>query len=205
MNKNTVAILAFISGAAVGVAASWKFFKTKYEQIAQEEIDSVKEVFSERVEEMKEASLNSDNEDAEDEEEDDSEISKPLNSKPDLFEYASKIEEEGYANYNRIKREKGAKKMKKPYVISPDEFDEKPDYDVVSLTYYADGVLADDEDHIIEDVEGTVGVESLSHFGEYEDDSVFVRNEAEKIDYEILRDMRKYFEIVRDKNYPMEG
>ena len=37
-----------------------------------------------------------------------------------------------------------------------------------------------------------VGMESLTHFGEYEDDSVFVRNDRLKCDYEILMDERTY-------------
>ena len=39
-------VLIFAVGAAIGSAATWYFVKTKYERIAQEEIDSVKEEFS---------------------------------------------------------------------------------------------------------------------------------------------------------------
>ena len=63
------------------------------------------------------------------------------------------------------------------------------------MTDYADGVLTDDWDHPIEDVEGLVGVESLTHFGEYEEDSVYVRNDRYKTDYEILKDLRNFSEI----------
>ena len=44
-------VLIFTAGVAIGVAASWKFFENKYKKIAQEEIDSVKEVFSRREKE----------------------------------------------------------------------------------------------------------------------------------------------------------
>ena len=81
-----------------------------------------------------------------------------------------------------------------PYVISPDEFSENEDYETESLTYYSDGILADDRDNII-DIDMVVGRESLNHFGEYEDDSVFVRNEELKTDYEILLDTRRYSDI----------
>ena len=86
--------------------------------------------------------------------------------------------------------------MKKPYVISPEEFDTKDGYKTVSLSYYADGVLADDYDEVVEDVEKMVGKESLNHFGEYEDDSVFVRNDRMRTDFEILRDLRNYSDVV---------
>ena len=60
----------------------------------------------------------------------------------------------------------------------------------------ADGVLADDMDEIIEDVDEVVGEDSLNHFGEFEEDSVYVRNDERKCDYEILRDNRNYADVV---------
>ena len=42
-----------------------------------------------------------------------------------------------------------------------------------------------------------VGEESLNHFGEYEDDSVFVRSDRLKCDYEILLDQRNYSDVVK--------
>ena len=47
--KNSVKIIfSFTLGAAVGLVATQRFFKAKYEAIAQEEIDSVKEVYSKK-------------------------------------------------------------------------------------------------------------------------------------------------------------
>lgn len=88
-----------------------------------------------------------------------------------------------------------------PYIIRPEEFGEDNDYETVSLTYYDDGVLTDEYDEILEDedVEEQVGKESLKHFGEYEDDSVFVRNDALQTDYEILLDHRKYYDVNPSK------
>lgn len=92
----------------------------------------------------------------------------------------------------------------KPYVISPEEFGEGEEYEKISLTYYADQVLADENDELVEDVEGAVGFESLTHFGEYEDDSVFVRNDRLKCDYEILLDQRTYSDVVKTRPHQME-
>ena len=86
-----------------------------------------------------------------------------------------------------------------PFVISPDEFGEDPNYQTVSLTLYEDGVLTDDYDDIVVDVDDLVGEDSLTHFGEYEDDSVFVRNESMQTDFEILRDLRAYSECHPDQ------
>ena len=103
--------------------------------------------------------------------------------------YASIININEYTAKNKKEVKEGM--SNKPYIISPDEFSME-DYDICSLTYYSDGVLADENNEIIENVEDTVGLESLNHFGEFEDDSVFVRNDKLKIDYEILLDIRKY-------------
>ena len=80
-------------------------------------------------------------------------------------------------------------------MISPEEFGEFEEYEKISLTYYADQVLTDENDEEVDNVEECVGVESLNHFGDYEDDSVFVRNDRLKCDYEILLDQRNYTSI----------
>lgn len=180
----------FAVGAIIGSAVTWKFVKTKYEQIAQEEIDSVKETFSrlhdESTDKEEKAKM--------------VECAKDLISisdkkeKPNMKEYASKIKEYDYVNCSGNEKEVPNVKNH-PFVISPEEFGEM-DYSMVSLVYYADGVLANDCDEIIEDVENTVGTDFPSHFGEYEDDSVFVRNNELELDYEILRDTRNYSDVV---------
>ena len=54
MKINMINFLMFAVGAAIGSAVTWKLVKTKYERIANEEIESVKEVFSRRSKEEKE-------------------------------------------------------------------------------------------------------------------------------------------------------
>ena len=91
-----------------------------------------------------------------------------------------------------------------PYIISPEEFDTEDGYDTVSLTYYTDGVLTDDDNNVIEDIENTVGEDFAKHFGEYEDDSVFVRNERLMTDYEILMDYRPFNDVVATGTNPKD-
>lgn len=176
MNSKVFGVFTFIAGAAIGSLVTWKVTKTKYEQIAKEEIESVKEVFT--VKKNEESS-----EEAETEPE----------PKSKAQEYVDRLNELKYGDAEDIKEE-GVDVMR-PYVISPDEFAERDGYDTVSLTYYEDGILTDEEDNPIKDIDTVVGIESLSHFGEYEDDSVFVRNDDLKLDFEILRDVRKYQDI----------
>lgn len=198
MHNKILFVTAFIIGAGVGSAVTWKLIKDKYEQLAQEEIDSVKEVFSRRESDAagKTVAQNLTEE-----------LKNSTKEKPDIKEYAAELRKNGYTNYSDIQptdKEEEEMSTDKPYVIMPEAFMEYEEYDHISLTYYADNVLTDENDEIIEDVEETVGEESLSHFGEYEDDSVYVRNDARKCDYEILLDQRNYSDVAKHLPHQME-
>lgn len=176
MNNSVKIIFAFTLGAAVGVVATRKFFETKYAAIAQEEIDSVKEVYSKKHKR----------------DEEDKETPSYTPTQSDVTEYEDIIDEMAY-----VKNEKkgGSEPMKENNtieVIPPDDFGEDDDYDLISITYYANGILTDDGDFPIEDIEGTVGPDALDSFGEWEDDAVYVKNNERKCYYEILRDNSDY-------------
>lgn len=199
MNKAT-GIAAFIFGAAVGSGVTWYFLKDKYEKLAQEEIDSVKEVFSKRASDISEK--DEPQNDVEDTPEE------PIDTELDSYkQFVNKVEYTDYSTdkTSDVKQEKVDEPdyEEAPYVIMPEEFGELDEYDQISLTYYSDQVLTDENDELVEDVDRVVGFESLNHFGEYEDDSVFVRNDRLKCDYEILVDHRKYTDVL--KNLPHRG
>lgn len=197
----------FATGVAIGSVVTWKIFKTRYEQIAQEEINSVKEVFSKREDDLKWDHSGEPISKVEKTEETENGIKFSVSmDKPNLQEYAAKLQEERYFNYSNPSEPKKEEKtkMEKPYVIPPEEFGEADGYDTISLTYYIDGYLADDELEIVEDLDDVVGLESLNHFGEYEDDSVFVRNDRLMADYEILLDQRNYLDIINKSPHLVE-
>ena len=195
MNNKLSCLCAFILGSAIGAAVTWKVTKTKYERIANEEIDSVKETYFKKKKEALET-MESLNEELKDE------IKRTrmvTEEKPNIMEYAAKLQKEGYTDYSNDDKSDETTDdtedvgFSKPYIIYPEEFGELYGYSEISLTYYADGVLTDDVGEIIEDVDDIIGIDSLLHFGEYEDDSVFVRNDRLKCDYEILLDPRNYY------------
>lgn len=174
MNKYTLSnILIFATGAAIGSFVSWKLAKDHYKKIADDEIAEVKEHFSHMTSLHKKVEEHVD------------EIVTVQYRNPDISELSAIAS-------------KYATETVKPYIITPDEFGEKYDEGYINetLTYYADGVLTDDADVIIEDVDGMVGLDSLNHFGEYDEDAVYVRNEKHKTDYEILRDKRPSEEVI---------
>lgn len=184
----------FLAGATVGAAATWLCLRRYYEQITQEEIDSVKAAFAERKPVIANIAKDEKSNEKQEENQHKADIAK---LKPDLVNYAAKLQEEGYTNYTEH-----SKKNNEPYVISPDDYGENDNYTQISLVYYAgDGVLADDEDEVVEDIEDTVGEDFAEHFGEYEDDSVFIRNDRLRCDYEILRDNRSFSDVAEGSNY----
>lgn len=197
MSNRSLFSLGFIIGAASGATVAWYLLKDKYETLAQEEIDSVKEVFARREQEMKDETVKRNVAEG---------IKDSDRTKPDLKEYAEQLKKNGYTRYSDLSAddEGVSDKQTKPYVIPPEQFGDDENYDQISLTYYADGVLANENDEVIKDVEDAVGIDSLNRFGEYEDDSVFVRNDARKCDYEILLDQRTYSEVVEDMPHQME-
>lgn len=181
MNNKAVGFIAFAFGAGLTAVILQQYLKKKYEKIAQEEIDSVKETFSKRQKSEAE-------------------------EKREAEEYATVLQKEGYTNYGDAPsdEEKEEETVDRPYVISPDEFGEFEEYERITLTYYADQLLVDEDDELVEDVDKTVGFESLKHFGEYEEDCVFVRNDGLCCDYEILLDERNYMDVIRQRP-PKEG
>lgn len=197
MNNSIKNVFIFATGAIIGSVVTWKLLKTKYEQLAQEEIDSVKEVFSRG----KRSEINPVDDWADDEGD------KPvLRKSVDISEYTKILQTNGYTDYSGSNKEgKEEPQIDRPYVISPEEFGELDNYRTIGLTYFADGILADDaDDEIVEDVDNVVGFDSLNHFGKYEEEAVHVRNDAMKCDYEILKDRRKYSDVLRDKPYLRE-
>lgn len=193
----------FAAGVLTGSLCTWYSTKKYYEKIANDEIESMKEWLARRVEEQDEK--------AEEQSSEPAEKSTSPSMKPNLMEYAAMVKDLGYTDYSRrteepekeAKEDEEVDEMDRPYVIEPEEFGEC-DYEEVSLTHYADGVLTDEQDNPIEDVDSMVGEDYAEHFGEYEDDSVFVRNDRMQTDFEILADQRNYSDLDKNKSYPTE-
>ena len=196
MNKSIFGVVGFVLGAAVGSLVTWKLIEKKYMDMADEEIQSVKEMYRSKANRV-----------ADDVEEDRSRIhyepdetGKELINRLDELtaSYTSSDDKPDYTAYSHAKQTETKDTdetdipSEKPYIISPDEFDEIG-YTISELTYYSgNGVLVDEDGEPIEDPERTVGTDFSNHFGEYEDDAVFVRNDRIMSDYQILLDRGAY-------------
>lgn len=196
----------FVTGLVIGSVVTYVIVKDKFEKIAQEEIDSVKEVFGRRVEKETDKKVEK--------------IAKKEVEKirKEYNEYDNLTK--NYTSYSKNKTEESIEDVEyeevcendedgveldeierasdydKPYIIEPQEFGALDGYSLITLYHYSDNVLADDCDELVEDLDDVVGEDYASHFGEYEDDCVYVRNDRLKADYEICRDLRKYSDVV---------
>ena len=191
MNDKLSSVIIFCGGVFIGGFLTWDFFKTKYEKIADEEIASVKETFEHREPrpdknyKVEEAPKGND---------------AYINVSPGVAERIVQIiDSNGYRNYSNTAIETDKKggtadmELKQPYVITPEQYEDNVDYTKVSLTWYNDEVLEDDWGNVL-DPDDVIGSDALKTFGQYEKDSVFVRDDDEQIDYEVLLDTRSYKE-----------
>ena len=179
MNKDLlIKGMIFLAGGAIGSLVTWKLVKTKYEQIADEEIDSMREYYTIKINGEKTAE-----------------------DKPTVQEIRDEVQKLGEINKQVMAEqdedeEEDEEDMSGPVVIPPEESWER-DYPTLSLIYFeGDTVLADESDKIVGNIDELVGEDFASHFGEYEEDSVFVRNDKLGVYYEILRDYGTYAEHI---------
>lgn len=177
--------IIFLAGGAIGSVVTWKLIKTKYEQIANEEIESMREYYKKKditikdiVEAAEKEGINVDVS------LDDENLS--------VQQIRDRLQELGRMNDEVMNEKEEENKVEKPYVIAPEEFWEE-DYPTITLTYFEeDEILADEHDKIIKNVDELVGEDFAEHFGEYEEDSVHIRNDEMGVVYEILRDYGSY-------------
>ena len=199
-------VIIFAMGAVIGSLAAWKLTKTKYEKIMIEEEQSLREYYNKKVKVIEDTATDLHDsyqrrEDAlrkqlEEETEKEPEIVQDMDELHDkeLDRYAEILKDHKYS----LEEPCFEGTNDKPYVVSPDEFGDADDYDIITLNYYADGVVADDWNDPIEDIGATIGEDFASHYGEYEEDVVYVRNDRLKVEYEILRSNLRYEDMAKD-------
>ena len=196
-------LLIFAAGLAVGAVAGAVLVKNKVLADAKAEVEEVREYYrnargkvnredNEEVEEVKE-------------------VEEVAKKEYELKDIQVKDEpKKGLTNYSQItkmymsKDEFQTPMYDDPFVIDPSEFGENPEYDTETLTYFADGVLVDDVDDVIEEPDIVVGLENLKIFEEFGATTVYVRNDIYKTDYEIIRDDWNYSDLKEPVEPPVK-
>ena len=173
-------LLIFAAGAVAGTVAGIGISKRHFEAIAAQEINEVRDYYrkankelEEQKEEQKEEQENTEEEEVVEE---------------TIEEYNNIIKYGNYVTTEEIDDEEDDYSDDEPYIIDPSEFGNNGNYATQTCTYFADGVLVDDVDEVIEDPEKLVGNLHVDIFRDFDATSVYVRNDWMKMDFEILKD-----------------
>ena len=185
-------ILGFALGAALGAAGAYLYMVGKRaEEIEQEEPE--KPLRATKADSGRPVVL-----------------SKSESSKEDRVDYTKYSENKtSEKNIEPKKKEEPAQALPEDNVlevIPPDEFGEDDSFDTMTFTYFRDGVLVDDAGDPLstKDAAMLLGDDYLDHFGEYEDNSVYVKNYDHGAYYEVIKIDRDYSEYAKSKPRPVE-
>lgn len=203
MNKSVIAAISAVLGISGGFAGGLFLAKKKYEDIADKEVESVKKSLTDFYETKKGITKSKKTNNTID-----GKVKNDKNEEPSQTKTVEK-----YTDYSKPYRSPDDKRVidvknngqreygrSNPYVISPHDF-EVSSNKTVTLWYSDDNVLYDDDGNEIRHYADMIGEDALSHFGEYEDDSVYVRNDVQGIDYEILLDHKIYYKTHGTSNF----
>lgn len=218
--------LYFIVGATVGSLVTWKLVEKKYRDLAEEEINSVKELYKEKIAEKSEFNKQKVDEikddiqkkeveknnreleriikssnyatgtDLTEEETESVQVENIIGERGEGNDPKGDIEDDDDDDYS-VPIEVGPTLPAPPYVITEDEFGEFGNEEQ-TLVFYSDSVLADEDDDIITDPESVIG-DALNEFNDPMIERVFVRDEAREIDYIILRSEKTFSEVCGEE------
>lgn len=213
MNK-PYAVLAFVTGALLGVSVTGTVLRIKYMKDLEREIDSVIEefskqprvIFKDKVEEVL----------------DDINTSKGFYYSPEN-EKSGKLYnirgEEIIVNKDGVCEEEFDEDelpplteedifvYEEPRCVSPEEFAAliEDDYDICNWTLYqgSDGskILADDNDEIVDLEQRLATVGYAINIGEYEEDIAHICNDRLRCVIEITEDLRNYSDVLKAMPY----
>lgn len=193
MKKEFTYFVIFAIGTAVGSVASMKYFKTKYERIADEEIESVKKSFTQL---MKKSDILNKKTDTNPKNNSKS-ISDNTKRKETLNKVVSKLD---YTSFSKSTTKEEVEDDKPegdlPYIIPPEQVGED-DYECNTYTLYSDGVLTDELNDVVEeeDLAYLIGSRDVfKHIDDYGNGAVYVRNDFLGTDFEIIRCLEAYNE-----------
>lgn len=188
MNK----LLIFLGGAAVGGLTATIYFKRKIDSLEEEYQKIATDAYNKYVGEFNSSVKNVD------------EIEVNYSHGDKDIQIISDIPNTGYTTgidigndedkYTEIVKEYNNQEENEtednimPYIITPEEYGDDDDYDTKVLTAFTDKVVLD-EDNCMVDIEyfGDV-INKKIYSKKNKDTSIFVRDENEKVDYEIIKE-----------------
>lgn len=193
MKKEFTYFVIFAIGTAVGSIASMKYFKTKYERIADEEIESVKKSITQLIKnsDILNKKLDGNPKNNSNSTSDDTKGKETLNKVVNKLDYTSFSKSD---TKEEVKDDKPEGDL--PYIIPPEQVGED-DYECNTYTLYSDGVLTDELNDVVEeeDLAYLIGSRDVfKHIDDYGNGAVYVRNDFLETDFEIIRCLEAYNE-----------
>lgn len=179
--------ISFGLGAVIGAVTAVYFTKDRIQKEADAQIESVKQTFMTKWNDSNEPKK---------EEDPSGPIKKEVRTVKNFNAYEKLIRDNVYHDPNTVKLT-----PETPYIIDPDAYGEMDGYSQVTYYYFSDGVVTDDNYELLDDLEETIGKNSVDHFGIYKDDpdTVYVRNDRIHCDIEILKDKRSYEKDIKPR------
>lgn len=208
-------LIIFLAGAAAGTGVTYYCLRKYYNDQMESTIQEIKLDYDERLKSQTNASQHETEEQSDESEgyvkpENYSKTSRKNHKTEDnQFDYNA-LSKDGLADENQdeepeemishitVKTE--PPKGRKRYCISPDEFIELDGREKITLTYFeGDQVFMDENEQV--DLNGlkNVGKSNLDHVGDYEDGTLYVRNDDNGTDYEIIFDDRSYADFIEGR------
>ena len=166
-SKILTGVMSFFFGVAVGYIVADKRLRRQYEKKTREAVESVKQAYKPKEAPGHEEQLDTKQD--------------PL-SPSDISGEDERKEEPIMAH-------------KEPYEISPQEFASRKGYDSRQLIACSDGIITFDDGEIVNDEEMLLGDDIHELLAGAEGESVYIRNDTECCDYEIVQDERVYEDI----------
>lgn len=174
--KSVKGIFIFALGVVSGTFVGAQIAKKKYEEIANEEIEEIRAYYKEREKEVKEV-------------EESNAVEAPEEKSIEVEERKQYDNIIKRGNYMAVDEEEQNNVCDEAYPIDPSEFGNEGKNATETLTYFADGVLVNEVDEVVEDPDLVVGRHHIDIFNEFPDATcVYVRNDLDGTDYEILKD-----------------
>ena len=219
MSKNTI-ISGFV-GALLGAGISWFITNCYWGSKNKDEIEAYKTYFNNKIKKLEDQLnigqtepklIDIPNQDAKVIEE-----SKPISYHSIIKDHYNIETDDISDDEDFIKeREIENKPKEKPYLIHMDAFTGDDDihyqseYSHISLDYFAgdNKVTLMDTNELLDNPDKVLGYDWRLHFGDekfgYDENTVYVRNDVRRVDYEIVRDKGYYCQIILGIDPPDE-
>lgn len=198
--------VGFVVGAVVGSAASYYILNKAYAKAIDEEIEKIKAEFKDprTIGFFSKYDTRSEDIETHDAPESEEPRVKLKRRKPgekgytDYTAYSKKSEDVEEANNEVIINDFTGDPNALPEIVPPDSFQDEEGYATISLLYTSDGILLDENDEVFDSVD-CIPSDFAEHFGEYDDDAVYAKNDRIRAYYEILRSAKTSKEITENK------